>query len=76
MNLESGTTSETVGSIEVIEDILPLYDINFELMTNKKIESVVLRPQDTSIEHILEDKILKFKVKQLFCHQMVEIKYV
>lgn len=75
MNLESGTISGRAGSIEIIEDLMPIYDIDIELLTNKKIKSVNLQPENKPVEFTQGNNQLKFTVEKLLCHQMIELKY-
>ncbi|TXK83883.1 alpha-amylase family protein [Paenibacillus sp. N3.4] len=62
--------------IEIIEDILPLYNIQvFLLLQDRTVKQVYLAPQMTPIAFKQNDKGIKYVVPELECHQMVVIDF-
>lgn len=58
-------------NIEVIEDILPIYDINISIKLNKTINRVYLAPQNEDIPFVVNDGRIELSIPRLECHQMV-----
>ncbi|HEY5583162.1 MAG TPA: beta-galactosidase trimerization domain-containing protein [Ruminiclostridium sp.] len=61
--------------IEVIEDIIPLYNINVSIRVTNIIKKVYLAPQMEEISFKQERDEVFYTVPQLECHQMVVIQY-
>lgn len=61
------------GSVEVIEDLLPLNDITVALRVEKAPTRVYLAPQNTDLAFTVQDGVLHTTVPQLVCHQMVVV---
>ena len=61
-------------NIEVIEDLLPIYNIDVELKIDNKIKSVTLLPQNKNVPFEQTNGLLKFHIDQLLCHQMVTLR--
>ena len=62
------------SGVEIIEDILPVYNTEFEIKTSP-VKSVVLVPQNESIPYTYENGILKFTVKEFECSQIALINH-
>jgi len=62
-------------TLEVIEDILPIYDTEFTLCLNRTVRQVYLAPQMKEVSFSQTDGILHYKIKRFECHQMVVIEY-
>ncbi len=62
-------------SIEVIEDILPIYDVNVSVTLPCEAKNIYLAPQMEKIDFIKEGNAVKYKIPKLECHQMVVIEY-
>ncbi len=62
-------------STEIIEDIVPIHDVEVELKLPKTIKRVYLAPQKEDIEFTQENGKVKFKVNKLECHQMVVLDF-
>jgi hypothetical protein len=75
MDLSGGTVSAGGVNIEVIEDILPLYDVKVSLKLNQKLHSVTLVPTGEVLEFSENEDRYEFSIPKLECHQMVELKY-
>ncbi len=59
------------GSIEVIEDILPVYDVQAELTLAQKVRRIYLAPSMEEIAFTQENGRVTYTVPKLECHQMV-----
>ncbi len=62
-------------NIQIIEDILPVYNTEVSIKMDKKAKSVYLAPQNKPIEFIQDGNKLSYKVDCFECHQMVVIDY-
>ncbi len=71
----SGGTLAGKASIEVIDELLPLYDVNVSLSVQGKIESVKCVPDGDELEFSQKADYIEFVLPKLQCHQMIEIKY-
>lgn len=60
---------------EVIEELIPLYDIDFAFRLPKKIRRVTLEPQGEQIAFRVDDDQLKLRLDKLICHQMIVMEY-
>ena len=70
-DLHGGNASGTQQSYEVIEDLLPLHDLDVELKLESAVKSVRLQPTGEMIEFTQIDGLLSFRVPKLLCHQIV-----
>lgn len=61
--------------IEIIEDIVPVYDIDVTLNLPKEIKNVYLAPQKKQIPFTCENGKVTFTVEKIDCHQMVVLEY-
>lgn len=62
-------------NIEIIEDIIPLYDVKVKACLPYEAKRVYLAPQGTDLDFKQENGELSFTVPKLECHQMVVIDY-
>jgi hypothetical protein len=60
-------------AVEVIEDLIPLYDTEFKIKLDKPVKSVVLVPQNESIAFEQKDGAISFKLDKFECKQVVAI---
>ena len=58
-------------TVEVIEDIVPLYNIDFSVKLPQKPERVYKAPQNTDIGFCYKDGEVEFTVDSFLCHQMI-----
>ncbi|MCK4981553.1 MAG: beta-galactosidase trimerization domain-containing protein, partial [Victivallaceae bacterium] len=67
----SGGNLSRAGNIEVIEELLPLYNTEVTLKTRKPVKSISLEPQgkELAFEHI--DNVIKINIDEFTCHQMI-----
>jgi hypothetical protein len=71
-----GGSGDNIGqSIEIIEDLVPLFDINCCVRTSENVKSacLVLGGEELQIGH--EGNAVTFTVPKLLYHQMVELGY-
>jgi hypothetical protein len=62
-------------NVEVIEDILPLYDIKVKINIIRKIKRVYLAPSMQDLEYKQEANIILYSIPRFECHQMVVLEY-
>lgn len=62
-----------VRSVDIIEDLFPLYDIHCEVRVPEPITSVRLVPSGEVLPFEILDGALHFAVPKLLCHQMIEL---
>ena len=60
---------------EIIEDLLPLYDIEVSVRAPKSVKKVYLAPQMEELSWELRDGAVCYRVPKLECHQMVVLDY-
>ena len=59
------------NGIEVIEDIVPIYNVELAIKTDRKINKVYLAPQKEDIDFTYDDGYISVKLDKIECHQMV-----
>lgn len=62
-------------TMDIIEDTIPVYDVNVSLIEPKKVKNVSLVPQKENIEFKSINGRTEFKVGKIYGHQMIEIEY-
>ena len=63
------------GKAEIIEDIVPLYNIEVTLRTDKEIEKVYLPLEDKELDFVWNGKEAMFTLPCLNCHQSIVLSY-
>ncbi len=61
------------GEVEVIEDIIPMYNTEFEVLAEKKIRRVYLAPDGTELDFTQENGTVKFNVPFFENHAMITL---
>lgn len=61
--------------IDVIEDVIPLYNLNITMELEKEPKVIKLVPQNEVIDFNIIDGKFKFNVSKVDGHQMIEISY-
>ena len=61
--------------IEIIEDIIPIYNIDVSVKSDKAPKSVTLVPENQTVDFEYKDGRINFTVPKIDCWQMTEIKY-
>ncbi|KPV55543.1 hypothetical protein QJ48_32625, partial [Paenibacillus sp. A3] len=60
--------------VEIIEDIVPLYNIDVKLrLPGRRVKGVYLAPQGTPLDYRSDAEGIKYTLPELECHQMVVI---
>jgi hypothetical protein len=67
----SGGTVATNAAIEVIEELLPLRDVQVTLRLPAAVRSVTVEPDGTSVSFDSGDGVIKFTAPEFSCHQMI-----
>ncbi|MCD9022102.1 alpha-amylase family protein [Cohnella silvisoli] len=62
-------------NVEIIEDILPVYDISVSIIVQDMAKQVYLAPQMTPIPYQQNGQKIDYVVPKLECHQMVVIDF-
>ena len=62
------------NGVEVIEDLIPIYDTEFEIKTND-VSAVKLVPQNETIPYEYTSGTLRFKLDKIECSQIVVIEH-
>lgn len=62
-------------SVEIIEDVVPLYEVTASVRTSRPVSSVYLAPQMTALDFRAEDGVVSYTVPKLECHQMVVLQF-
>ena len=57
--------------VEIVEDIVPVYNVVVEIRTDKKIKNVLLAPQKESIPFKQENGTVSYTVPKIENHQLV-----
>lgn len=64
------------GAIEVIEELLPLHNVEIKVKAPKAVKEALLVPQNTPIAfNTDEDGYVNLKLDEFTCHQMIELRY-
>ena len=61
--------------VEVVEDIVPVYNVEVSLKLGVEPTRVYLAPSDVDIEYDFTDGVLTYTVDKIDCHRMVVIEY-
>ena len=74
LSLSGGTVSSR-GSIEVVEELLPLRDSAVTLRLPKPIKSATLQPQGVGLPFAQGDGEVHLALDSFACHQMIALEY-
>ena len=61
--------------VEIIEDIIPIYNVKVSVKTQGKVKSIRLVPENTYLEFEEKDGRVEFTVPKTDCWQITEIQY-
>ena len=62
-------------NIEVIEDILPIYDVSVTVRTPEPVTRVTLVPEGQELPFVRQGDSVSFTIPRLWCHTMVSLDY-
>jgi hypothetical protein len=71
MKLSGGTLVAETKSVELIEDLIPLHNIDVQIRLPHDIRKVTLEPQGSEVEFTTQEKVLSLRVDEFTCHQMI-----
>ena len=71
----SGGNLSRAGNIEVIEELLPLYNTEITLKINKPVKNIILEPQGKELDFEQLDGAIKIKLDEFTCHQMIVLNH-
>ena len=63
------------GTVEVIEELNPCYNVTFSFRVPEKITSVTLEPQGKEIPFEEKDGVVTVKLDSFICHQMIVLHF-
>ena len=63
------------SKIDIIEDIIPIYNVPISVRADKTIQSVKLAPSGHAIDFDISDGRINFTVTEVKGHQMIELNY-
>ena len=75
MDLNVGSFSEKNKRIEIIEELLPLNNVNIRINLGEKIKKITLEPEGTEIPFSYKDGEIELKIDKFICHLMVVLHY-
>ncbi len=61
--------------IDIIEDVIPLYDLNLSVSTDKNVEKVTCVPEGKDLDFEVNEGRIEFMLPELEGHQMIEISF-
>lgn len=73
VHLIYGSPVKRGNNVEIIEDIIPIYNTKVSLKFEKEPKRVYLAPQNTEIDFTYNNGYTTFKVDEFECHQMIAI---
>ena len=71
--LSGGNIATRASGVEVIEDFLPLHDIDVSLRVDAPVARVTFEPQGAEVAHDYREGRLHLKIASFVCHQMVAV---
>ena len=69
-------SSPGASSLEMIEDLYPLHNVECRLTVPETIKSVTLAPSGEVLEWQQQNNVVRFTVPQVLCHQMIALEWV
>ncbi|NLL84202.1 MAG: hypothetical protein GX230_08205 [Lentisphaerae bacterium] len=71
LKIKDVASSGRLYGVNVIEDLLPLANVEVRVCAPRKVKSVTLEPQGKAIDYTQKGSWVSFKVDEFTCHQMV-----
>jgi hypothetical protein len=71
----SGGNLSRAGNIEVIEELLPLYNTEITLKTTEPVKIISLEPQGKALDFEQLGDAVRIKIDEFTCHQMIVLKH-
>ena len=63
------------GSAEIIDDIVPIYDLNLKVNVPERIKRVYLPLKNKELAFEAEDGEIEFLLPKLLCHETIVLEY-
>lgn len=60
-------------NLDIIEEVIPLYNKNFRILTDRSVKRVCLVPQETELHFSCDGKYVEFTIPEVNGHEMVLI---
>jgi hypothetical protein len=73
--LRGGAVGGEGQPVEIIEDLVPLFDVSVDMAAGAPVRSVRLVPEGTDLPFEAQDGRIRFTVPRVLCHQMVEVRH-
>lgn len=61
--------------MDIIEDVIPLYNVRLSIKVDKKVQSLLCVPEGRTVDFIMKDGRVEFSVPEITGHQMIAIYY-
>ena len=74
-NFQTEGAMSISGGIEVIEDLIPLHDVECSIKTANPVKKATLEPQGVELAFESKNGRCTFKVNEFTCHQMIVLHY-
>jgi hypothetical protein len=71
VQLSGGNVDNRKEGIEVIEDLIPLHDVQIRLKPPCAVGKITLEPEGESLKFEVQDGKVVFQIDRLECHQMI-----
>lgn len=75
VNLHGGNLAGEGMSVEMIEDLPPLVDIELNLTLPQSIKSITQEPEGSELPFAVNDSTLTIKIDRFSCHKMLALHY-
>ena len=75
INMSGGTVQNVGATVEVIEDLLPIYDTDVVFVTDRKISKVTVEPQGRELDFTYANGKLSFNLDKFTTHAMLALQY-
>ncbi len=72
---DSSQWASGATSVEIIEDLLPIHDVEVTLHLPRTIQSARLVPENRDLNLVRDNDSVSFKLDKLICHAMIELSY-
>ena len=71
IHLSGGTTSNKTNGVEVVDELLPLFNVEFSLRLPAKPKKLTLEPEGVELPFTFKNGVASFKLDSLVCHQLI-----
>jgi hypothetical protein len=71
MELSGGSVAGKLNAVEVIDELLPVHDVQVQVKLDRPVTRVTLEPEGRDVAFRAENGMVTLRVKEVRCHQMV-----